>query len=167
MSNISYPFSSLGTCDFEAGIAVSTLSYSPPATGVATEVYIRAASLTTGQLLWNVSSGVGYPLFSGSTACADHGKFAVRFDNGYWYCWDLSSGKQLWKSEQEAMPWGTFGAYTAASAYGLMYDFTYAGLYAIDWDTGKIAWHFSIAMRSVRISMVPRNGLLRSQPTNR
>jgi hypothetical protein len=143
MSNISYAFSSLGTTDYESGITVSTLSYSPSATGVAAEVYIRAASLTTGQLLWNVSSGVGYPLFSGSTACADHGKYAVRFDNGFWYCWDLFSGKQLWKSEAEAMPWGTFGAYTAASAYGLMYDFTYAGLYAIDWDTGKIAWHFS------------------------
>jgi outer membrane protein assembly factor BamB len=143
MNNISYPFSSIGTCDYESGISVSTLSYSPSATGVATEVYLRGVSLTTGQLLWNVSSGVGYPLFSGSTASADHGKYAVRFDNGYWYCWDLFSGKQLWKSEAESMPWGTFGAYTAASAYGLMYDFTYAGLYAIDWDTGKIVWHFS------------------------
>ncbi|HLN45251.1 MAG TPA: PQQ-binding-like beta-propeller repeat protein [Candidatus Sulfotelmatobacter sp.] len=143
MNNISYPFSSLGTTDYESGITVSTLSYTPSATGVATEVYIRAVSLTTGQLLWNVSSGVGYPLFSGSTACADHGKYAVRFDDGYWYCWDLASGKQLWKSEAESMPWGSFGAYTAASAYGLMFDFTYAGIYAIDWDTGKIAWHFS------------------------
>ena len=143
MNNITYPFSSIGTADYESMIAVSTMSYSPTATGVATEVYIQAASLTSGQLLWNVSAGVGFPLFSGSTACADHGKYAVRFDNGYWYCWDLHSGKQLWQSEQEDMPWGSFGAYTAASCYGLMYDFTYAGLYAIDWDTGKIAWHFS------------------------
>jgi PQQ-like domain len=143
MSNISFAFNSLGTTDYESGITVSTLSYTPSTTGVATEVYIRAASLTTGQLLWNVSSGVGYPLFSGSTASADHGKYAVRFDDGYWYCWDLYTGKQLWKSEAESMPWGSFGAYTAASAYGLMFDFTYAGVYAIDWDTGKIAWHFS------------------------
>jgi hypothetical protein len=142
MSNITYPFSSIGTADYESMIAVTTLSYSPIATGVATEVYIQAASLTTGRLLWNVSSGVGFPLFSGSTACSDHGKFAVRFDNGYWYCWDLASGKLLWKSEQEDMPWGTFGTYNAASAYGLMYDFTYAGLYALNWNTGKIAWHF-------------------------
>jgi outer membrane protein assembly factor BamB len=123
-------------------IAVTTLSYTPSATGVATEVYIEAASLKTGQLLWNVSSGVGYPLFSFATACSDHGKFAVRFDNGYWYCWDLYSGKQLWKSQTEDMPWGSFGAYNVASCYGLLYDFSYAGLYALDWDTGKIAWHF-------------------------
>ena len=142
MSNVSWPFSSVGTCDYNAGISVTTLSYSPNATGVATEVYIQAASLTTGNLLWNVSSGVGFPLFSGSTACADHGKFAVRFDNGHWYCWDLNSGKQVWQSELESMPWGTFGAYNVASAYGLLYDFTYAGLYALDWNTGKIAWHF-------------------------
>ncbi len=142
MSNITWPFSSLGTCDFQSGVAVTTLSYSPSATAVATMVYIQGASLTTGKLMWNVSSNVGYPLFSGSTACADRGKYAVRFDNGYWYCWDLQSGNQLWKSEQEKMPWGTFGTYNEASAYGLLFDFTYAGIYTLDWNTGKITWHF-------------------------
>jgi hypothetical protein len=142
ISNITWPFSALGTCDYNSAIAVTTLSDTPNATGVATQVYIEAASLTTGKLLWNVSSEVGYPLFSQATACADHGKFAVRFDNGHWYCWDLNSGKRIWQSEKESMPWGTFGAYNVASAYGLLYDFTYAGLYAIDWNTGQIAWHF-------------------------
>jgi outer membrane protein assembly factor BamB len=142
LSNITYPFSTVGTCDYQAGVAVSTLSYTSNSTGVATAVYIQAASLTSGKLLWNVSADVGYPIFSTSTACADQGKFAVRFDNGFWYCWDLNSGKRLWQSEEETMPWGTFGAYSVASAYGLLYDFSYAGVYALDWNTGKIAWHF-------------------------
>jgi outer membrane protein assembly factor BamB len=33
--------------------------------------------------------------------------------------------------------------YGAASAYGLLYGAAYDGIYAFDWDTGKIAWHFS------------------------
>ncbi len=164
VSNITFPFSSLGACDFEAGVSVTTISISPNATGVSTDVYIQAASLTTGNLLWNISSGVGYPIFSGSTACADHGKFAVRFDNGFWYCWDSSSGKQLWKSEAASWPWGVFGAYTTASAYGLLYDFTYAGLYAIDWDTGKIAWHFEAPCRPFESPWYPSMAFFGANP---
>lgn len=141
-SNVSYPFSSVGTADFEAGIAVTTYSIMHPATGVAINVGVRAASLTTGKLLWNVSSDVNFNLFSGSTAVADQGKFAVRFDDGYWYCWDLYSGKRLWRSESEEWPWGCFGAYNVASAYGTIFDLSYAGIYALKWDTGKIAWRY-------------------------
>ena len=141
-NNITWPFSSLGTVDFEAGVAVSTYSIMHDATGVAIDVGIMAASLTTGQLLWNISSGVGFGLFSGSTAVADQGKFSVRFNDGYWYCWNLQDGKKLWKSEAELWPWSAFGAYNIASAYGLIYDLSYAGIYAIDWNTGKIAWRY-------------------------
>ena len=105
LSNITWPFTSIGVADYEAGIAITTTAVTPPSTGVATELTITAASLTTGNLLWNVSSNVGYPLFSGSTSVADQGKFAVRFDNGYWYCWDLNSGKRLWQSELSSEPW--------------------------------------------------------------
>ncbi|MBE3142773.1 MAG: PQQ-like beta-propeller repeat protein [Planctomycetes bacterium] len=141
-NNITWPFSSLGTVDFEAGVAVSTYSIMHDATGVAIDVGIMAASLTTGQLLWNVSSGVGFGLFSGSTAVADHGKFTVRFNDGYWHCWNLQDGKKLWKSESEQWPWSAFGAYNIASAYGYIFDLSYAGIYAIDWNTGKIAWRY-------------------------
>jgi len=34
--------------------------------------------------------------------------------------------------------------YGAASAYGLLYGEAYDGVYAFDWDDGKIAWHFSV-----------------------
>lgn len=142
ISNITFPFSALGTVDYQAGIAVSTYSISHDATGVAIDVGIMAASITNGQLLWNVSSGVGFGLFSGSTSVADNGKFTVRFNDGYWHCWDLQTGKKLWKSESEEWPWSAFGAYNIASAYGLIYDLSYAGIYAIDWDTGKLMWRY-------------------------
>ena len=140
MSNVSYPFSSLGTCDFESMIAVSTGSIIPPGSGTALGQFIMGASLTSGQLLWNVTTNDIF--YSGSTGVADHGKYTVRMLGGWWDCWDLNSGKLAWQSEKLAYPWGDFGAYTIASYGGVFYDFSYAGIYAIDWNTGKVVWHF-------------------------
>ncbi len=141
-SNITYAFSSLGTCDFESMVGVTTTSSTSVATGVASDVRILAASLTTGQLLWNVSADTGYPVFSGSTAVADHGKYALRFDDGHWYAWSLSSGTRAWVSEISSTPWGTFGCYSVQSAYGLLFSNQYDGVVAYDWNDGKIAWWF-------------------------
>ncbi|MBA7697267.1 hypothetical protein ES703_105930 [subsurface metagenome] len=143
MSNVTWPWSNLGTSqDFEAGIAVYASGVSSPATGTAIDERIRAASLTTGEELWDITADIGFRAFSGSTGVADHGKFALRFDDGLWRCYDLDNGNKLWTSEPEEWPWGCFGAYTVASAYGLIYDLSYAGLYALDWDDGSIAWHY-------------------------
>jgi outer membrane protein assembly factor BamB len=95
-------------------------------------------------VLWNITTDVTQ--YSGSTAVADHGKycFAVRDSHGGRLdAWDLSTGKLAWQSEELEYPWGFGGAYAVASAYGLVYRFSYAGVYAIDWATGKIAWHFT------------------------
>ena len=142
ISNITYPFSSISTADYESMIAVSTLGATNPATGISSEVWVRAASLTTGQLLWNVSSGVNYPIFTGSALVADHGKAALRFDDGYYYAWDLRTGSFVWKSELSSYPWGTFGAYAVQSAYGLLFYEQYDGVVAYNWTNGKIAWMF-------------------------
>jgi hypothetical protein len=143
MSNKTYPFSSIGTADYDSMIAVTTQGITPAGAGISTDARIMAASLTTGQLLWNVTSNVGYGIFSGSTACADHGKYAIRFNDGYWICWDLNSGNKLWQSELSSWPWGIWGAYNVASAYGFLYYMQYDGIIAYDWDTGKVAWQYS------------------------
>jgi hypothetical protein len=141
ISNITYPFSSIGTADFETMIAIQSTSSSPPATGVASDVRIMGVSLTTGNLLWNQSTGIGYPIFSG-LGLADHGKYTNRFDDGHFYCWDEQTGKFLWQSEISSLPWGTFGAYQDESAYGLIFYNQYDGIVAYDWNTGKVAWHY-------------------------
>jgi hypothetical protein len=141
VSNISWPFSNLGNvADFETGIAVSTASVIPTATQVAAELQIRAASLTTGQLLWNVTSGVNTGQFPDQLA--DHGKYATRFNDGYWYCWDLNTGKELWKSELSSWPWGTFGTYGTTSYGGMIISSQFDCICGIDWNTGKIVWKF-------------------------
>ena len=143
--NISWPFSSLGTVDYEAGIALTTGTISSTGTGVGVGQFLQAASLKTGNLLWNVSTdtsdGWG-TFFSTIDGVADHGKYAIRMLSGQWWCWDLSTGKIVWKSDMPTMPWGSFGAYDVQSAYGLIFDNGYDGVNAIDWNTGKFVWHF-------------------------
>ena len=143
VGNITWPFSALGTVDYEAGIAVSTAGITPPGAGVAYGQRLMGASLTTGQVLWNVTtdSSVGTQgFFSGSTAVADHGKFAVRLNDGHWHAWDLNTGKELWVSELSTWPWGTFGAYGVQSYGGMIISNQYDGVAAYNWTNGKLAW---------------------------
>jgi hypothetical protein len=146
ISNISWPFSSIGTVDYESAIAVDTVGITPSSTQVAYGQIITAASLTTGKVLWNITTDTSTGLegfFSGSTRIADHGKFAVRENDGHWHCWDLQTGKELWVGELSSWPWGTFGIYGVESAYGLLYYPQYDGVVAWNWTTGKIAWRYA------------------------
>lgn len=139
-TNTSWPFSSLGTVDFEAGVAVTTTSITNPAAGpgVTLDVRILGASMLTGQLIFNVSSGVNYGTFPAS--CADHGKWAARFNDGKWHCYSLQDGRHLWASEETSFPWGTFGCYGVQSYGGMIISNQYDGVAAYDWETGKVVW---------------------------
>ncbi len=168
VSNISYPFSSLGTVDYESMIGVQTGAIVSPALGSTTGEFVIGVSLTTGQQLWNVSTdGIPFP----SAAVADHGKFASRFVAGSWKCWDLRTGSLLWETPMagqpggESYPWGDFGAYTIASYGGLFYDFSYAGFYAYDWNTGKIAWHYVTPGVPFEAGWYPATSLFSNAPT--
>ena len=140
-SNISWPFSSLGTVDYETGVAVSYTGISSPASGVAADAFVMGASLTTGQLLWNVTAGTGFGVFG--YPIADHGKFALRFNDGKFHTWDLLTGKVAWVSEISSWPWGTFGDYGISSYGGNIIYPQYDGVVAYNWSTGKISWKYS------------------------
>jgi hypothetical protein len=167
ISNVSYPFSSLGSVDYEAGIAVSSGSITPAGAGHTLGQYLMAASITTGQLLWNVTTD---DIFFPTGLCADHGKVTTRVLGGWWDCWNLADGKLLWQSAKpgtsggEEYPWGDFGAYTIASYGGLVYDFSYAGFYALDWDTGKIAWNFTTPSAPFESATYPSMTLFSNSP---
>jgi len=89
-----------------------------------------------------LASFAGDRYFSSSTAVADHGKGAVAMSNGYWLAWDLRTGNLAWKSEVTDLPWGMWWPYSVSSAYGMIIDGTYAGMYAFDWDDGSIVWKY-------------------------
>jgi len=83
-----------------------------------------------------------------SSPVADRGKFAMAMQNRHWNCWDSRTGKKLWESDLTGYPWGNWWAYATASydfneSKGAIIGCTYDGVYAIDWDTGKILWHYS------------------------
>jgi len=84
-------------------------------------------------------AGVPFNVWPSETV-ADHGKLAVRFENGRIYCWDLSSGQKLWTSEVSSWPWGVFGSYGISSYGGNIIVGQYDGVAAYNWNTGKVAW---------------------------
>ncbi len=144
VSNTTWPFSSLGTADFQAGLTVNTGAIIAAGTGVQAGTFIMGASLTTGQLLYNITLNAdnGYNQFTGINPRADHGKFATRNRDGSYYWFDMATGKFLWKSPLSSYPWGVWEAYNVESAYGYIYMTDYAGVSAIDWNTGNIVWQF-------------------------
>jgi hypothetical protein len=143
ISNVSYPFSSLGTCDFNAGIGVTAQSLTDDASGITIGTRLIGVSLISGQVLWNITTDIVN--YSGSTAVADNGKycFAQRDETaGQLVAWDLYSGNLAWKSDLIEWPWGFGGAYSVASAYGLVYRYSYPGVTAFNWTNGHKAWQF-------------------------
>jgi hypothetical protein len=145
LNNITFPYSSVARYDFNAMIGVRTEGIMPSSTGVNYGTRIIAVDLLTGQELWqtetDTDSGLGDD-FSGSTRIADQGKFAILLNDGYFHCWDLRTGQYLWKGELSSWPWGIWGQYDIASAYGMLYYPQYDGVVARDWDTGKIVWRY-------------------------
>jgi outer membrane protein assembly factor BamB len=139
MSNITWPFSSLSTyVDYEAGVAVTSQSVSNAAMGASIDANLTAVDIYTGNKLWNKMAGVPYNAWP--TSVADHGKVAIRFEDGYFYCWNIRTGDFLWKSEMSSWPWGVFGAYDIGSYGGNIIFTQYDGIAAYDWDTGKVSW---------------------------
>ena len=156
--NVSWPFASIGTADFETGVAVTSQSISSLATGSASTAaglavaigynLLVGVNLKTGAIIWNVST-VNVPteygnggFFSGSTAVADHGKYAVRLNDGHWHAWDLMTGAHLWKGELSTWPWGTFGCYGVQSYGGMILSNQYDGVCAYNWTNGKLVWQY-------------------------
>jgi hypothetical protein len=137
ISNITWPWSSLGTDqDFNTGLSALVTGGGRDAT------QIRAASLLTGSELWNTTTDES--MYMVGCTKVDHGKVAVLMRGGYYKAWDLLTGKVVWTSEKMLYPWGETGwaSYSVASAYGMLYQQLNDGIYAFDWETGKIVWRY-------------------------
>jgi outer membrane protein assembly factor BamB len=102
------------------------------------EHHQMALNATTGDVLWDVETK-GAMIFTGSYY---EGKFmrGSPFDNAF-YGFNASNGAILWTFNP-----GTENGYWAsgsAAAYGLVYALNKDGyLYAIDVDTGELAWKY-------------------------
>jgi hypothetical protein len=143
VSNTTYAMSSLPSIiDYQAGYGAAVSNVND-GTGAYTKMTVVGYNLQTGQLIWNKT--IEEPQYSGSSNIADHGKLAVLSARGYYVAFNLANGEQAWKGEQMDYPWDSsgFGTYGVQSAYGMLFRQAYSGVYAFEWDTGKIAWKFT------------------------
>ena len=143
VENRSVAFSSIASnVDWQAGVfgTVTTIESADYPTGCRIVGY----SLKTGLMTCNFTDDL-VPYQTG-TVSVDHGKIACLMQNGYAAAYDLTKGTRAWISEQTfdvgGYPWGIWGAYLSASAYGNYILNTYAGVIAFDWETGKISWMY-------------------------
>ncbi|UCG82504.1 MAG: PQQ-binding-like beta-propeller repeat protein, partial [Dehalococcoidia bacterium] len=143
ISNITWPWTSLpDTTDYNVGISASvSKSY---VGGMPDKTRIRAASIKTGQELWDIT--IDEWQYSGSCDYADHGKIAVLTENGYFIAFNLNTGSLAWKSDWFDYPWDEpgYGGYNVLSAYGLLFRNAYTGIYAFNWDDGTLAWKYTM-----------------------
>ncbi len=141
VENRTYGSTSLGTnIDWDAGVwgSLQTLSYQ----GAPYGVRVLGYSTKTGQLICNFTDS--HCPYTTSQTVVDHGKVACLMLDGYVVAYDLLQGKVAWVSEQTyktgGYPWGIWGAYSSASYGGNAILCEYDGVYAFNWDNGKISW---------------------------
>jgi hypothetical protein len=142
MSNITWPWNTLpDTTDYNVGISARTSKSFVG--GAPLKTTVSAASLKTGQELWSVDLNEWE--YSSSTDYADHGKFSMLTEQGYYIALDLYTGQVAWRSDRFDYPWDEpgFGGYNCLSAYGLLYRNSYSAIYAFNWDDGTLAWKYT------------------------
>ena len=142
MNNITWPWNTLpDTTDYNVGISVRTAKTFVG--GAPYQTQVSGASIKTGQELWSVALDEWQ--YSTSTDYADHGKFAMLTEQGYYIALDLYTGHVAWKSDKFDYPWDEpgFGGYNCLSAYGLLYRNSYSAIYAFNWDDGSLAWKYT------------------------
>ncbi len=145
ISNTSYARNSIGGySDWGEGYFVATTNPTPDGIGAWYGLQLPIYDLYTGELIRNITSNHPDTSFSMLCTCVDHGKVAVVTQDGHVKAWDLRTGQLAWDFAMD-FPWSAtgFGVYGVASAYGLFFRPAYDGLYAIDWETGELAWKFS------------------------
>jgi hypothetical protein len=147
ISNTSYSRSSLPSyIDWNAGLGATVDPVSE--VGVWTKTRLRGYNLWTGAELWDKT--IDEPMFSPICSLVDHGKVATLSGKGYYVAYDLATGTQAWKGEKMDYPWASagFGAYSAMSAYGMLFRESMDGVYAFNWTNGEIVWKFEAKARS-------------------
>jgi hypothetical protein len=138
--NVNYPFglSDFGICLYNDVLAKINYGVYGPS---------GAINTTTGEVLWSTPleelDGVVNMLAKAECTTSADGVLFFPVDNMKWAAINMATGETEWISEQAEYPWGDFWAYGHSTAYGNLYALSYAGVYAIDQDTGNIVWHYS------------------------
>jgi hypothetical protein len=157
MSNTSYARSSLPSLmDWASGYgaSVSGISVADAFVGETLTGY----NLLTGAQIW--TKNISEPMYSMLCDLVDHGKLATLSANGYYVCFDLATGTQLWVGDKMDYPWSSsgFGAYTSLSAYGMIIREAQDGVYAFNWTTGEQVWKYEAPANPFETPYTGANG---------
>jgi outer membrane protein assembly factor BamB len=128
---------------------------------------VTGFDLYTGNILWTKLLDVAKG--SGGMDVVDHGKVAMFCvkdtagtpgKSGFFTYMDMRTGNVLGESHPNVdLPWGPFGSYSVASAYGMHFRFTYDGVYAFNWTNGDMVWHYqSPALANFESPYITANG---------
>ncbi len=131
----------LGTVDVESGVTAITRRFHQDQVWGGSYIGV---SLKTGQILYNKTTAEAP--FSPSTTVADNGKFFIYFSQGIVRAYDIKTGQQLWENRELRSPpgsWAEWAGYHEAAAYNMIYWWTYAGVVAMNQDTGDIEWIYT------------------------
>jgi len=148
LNNITWPKSSLGTPDFAAGLTISAGWTNPPGPQWCIGVTMQSVDMRTGSVLWDyLTNDTLSESIQGGQSLVHRGKIAFAAHGRHWTCFDGRTGRKLWESDQTEYPWGAWWPYNQAlivynDTKSAIITNTYEGVYAIDWDDGKILWHY-------------------------
>jgi hypothetical protein len=174
-SNVSWPSNQAPgaqglMADFETGVAIGTVAgiFGSNSSGAAVTggdfglasgafgTRIVGISIITGQVLYNFTTE-DTSFNPGSNSFVD-GKVLIPMDMGILNCYDLLTGKLLWRSTEFDYPWGAFGGYNAEGAYGLYFWQTYDGVVAFNVSTGKLQWKYQYQAPAFEVPYTMANG---------
>jgi hypothetical protein len=106
---------------------------------------LEATNLVTGQALWNWTSDVNAmeSAYRPTNAWCRHGIYVAEMERGYWQAWDERTGRVLWKSEMNDVPWGEFWMYDEAAFEDMILGVGYTGVWCLNETNGNIVWHYN------------------------
>jgi hypothetical protein len=142
LSNTTYQRNSLPSyIDWNIGLGATVAGVT--VAGVFMGQNITTYDLATGAVRNSIV--INEPVYSGLCNIVDHGKVAVLSDRGYYVAIDLATCKVAWTGDQMSYPWAStgFGAYSAMSAYGMLFREAYDGVYAFNWTNGDLVWKYA------------------------
>ena len=135
-------YGALGAFDPESGITVvqSRFLY-----GNVYGFNLVAINLVNGQVLWNYSSPSSEmsSAYRPTNGWMRNGRYMAQMERGYFQAWDIRTGESLWKCDIVDAPWGEFWMYDEAAYNNLIFATGYTGVWAVNEDTGKVAWHYA------------------------
>jgi hypothetical protein len=135
-------YGNLGAYDPESGITVIQSRFIHG--GYYGSTY-QAVDVTTGQLIWNVTTPVDLmeSAYRPTNAWARHGRYIAEMERGYVQARDIQNGDILWETEIGDYPWGEFWLYDVAAYSDMVLGVGYTGVWAINETNGDIVWHYA------------------------